>query len=322
MKSYPILACTPKFLPPELELEGAQRAIAHNPTNAPRTEGLPGGVLSPTHMAMLTQKYWGSKGVNLTVQFLDSASAALRARILSHANAWGQRGNIAFHETQSQGQVRITFGAGGYWSYLGTDILSIPANQQTMNLQGFSMNTPDSEFYRVVRHEFGHTLGAPHEHLRRQLVSLLDAQKTIAYFGRTQGWDAQTVREQVLMPLEDADLTATPEADQISIMCYQISGECTKDGKPIPGGLDIDPIDQQFVAKVYPKQGGPGPVEPPSPPGPSQPLYTLTFNQPVRQGQQIRYPSPTAVPSGSKLMVFPPAQAAEAEDVPMFEELE
>jgi len=55
----------------------------------------------------------------------------------------------------------------GYWSYLGTDILHIPKNRPTMCLENFSMDTLESEYKRVVRHETGHTLGFPHEHMRR-----------------------------------------------------------------------------------------------------------------------------------------------------------
>ena len=40
-----------------------------------------------------------------------------------------------------------------------------------------------------------------------------------------------------------------------SIMCYQIPGSITKDGKPIVGGLDIDPIDFAFAGSIYPKAG-------------------------------------------------------------------
>ena len=50
----------------------------------------------------------------------------------------------------------------GYWSYLGTDVLQIPAGEPTLNLDSFTMNTPDSEVYPVVRHDTGHTLGFPH----------------------------------------------------------------------------------------------------------------------------------------------------------------
>ena len=42
-------------------------------------------------------------------------------------------------------------------------------------------------------------------------------------------------------------------ADPKSIMCYQLPGEITKDGKPIVGGLDIDASDYTFAATIYPK---------------------------------------------------------------------
>jgi hypothetical protein len=72
-----------------------------------------------------------------------------------------------------------------------------------MNLQDFSMNTPESEYHRVVRHETGHTLGFPHEHLRKELVARIDPHKVYAYFLATQGWDRATVDAQVLTPLDD-----------------------------------------------------------------------------------------------------------------------
>jgi len=116
------------------------------------------------------------------------------------------------------------------------------------------MGTPESEFHRVVRHETGHTLGFPHEHMRRQLVKLIDAKKAIAYFKATQGWSAIEVRQQVLTPIEESSLWGTAHADPKSIMCYQIPGAITKDGQPIVGGLDIDALDYTFAAKVYPKR--------------------------------------------------------------------
>lgn len=80
------------------------------------------------------------------------------------------------------GDVRISLAGSGYWSYLGTDILHIPSNQPTMNLQDFSMSTPESEYKRVVRHETGHTLGFPHEHLRKEIVDNIDRNKAYNYF--------------------------------------------------------------------------------------------------------------------------------------------
>ena len=54
------------------------------------------------------------------------------ARIVQHMNAWTRTGCIEFVQTNGVGDVRISFGSGGYWSYLGTDIRLIPQNRQTM----------------------------------------------------------------------------------------------------------------------------------------------------------------------------------------------
>ncbi len=187
--------------------------------------------------------------------FLDNPGADLRKRILSHMNSWSKSAYVEFTETSTDSQVRIARTPGeGYYSYLGTDVLLIRPNDQTMNLDSFTMDTDDSEFYRVVRHETGHTLGFPHEHMRRELVERLDRAKTIESFRRQYAWPESMTVAQVLTPLEDAQLMATAHADELSIMCYQIPGEITKDGQPILGGLDIDPSDYDFAAKLYPKR--------------------------------------------------------------------
>ena len=132
--------------------------------------------------------------------------------------------------------MRISFTGSGYWSYLGTDIALIPKNRPTMNLQQFTMNTPESEYKRVVRHETGHTLGFPHEHMRAALVARIDPKKAYPYFLATQGWNKAMVDAQVLTPLDPSTIKATKE-DQTSIMCYQLPASITKDGKPIIGGV-------------------------------------------------------------------------------------
>jgi len=153
--------------------------------------------------------------------------------------------------------VRIARTVGdGYWSYLGTDILSIQADAPTMNLESFTMTTPESEFHRVVRHETAITMGFPHEHMRRELVAKIDPERAIRYFKDTQGWSREEVEQQVLTPIEESSLLGTAHADPKSIMCYQIPGIITKDGKPIIGGLDIDKSDYAFVGKIYPKPHG------------------------------------------------------------------
>jgi hypothetical protein len=253
------LGCTVKSLPSRLLQESANVAVRANPANGlviGRLTDFAAGVPSdPQRLAILIAKYWGPTPRRLTVSFMDNPGTDLRNRIISHLNAWTRTGCIEFVWTRGTGQVRISRGPGGYYSYLGTDILLIPRNRQTMNLQGFTMNTPESEFKRVIRHEAGHTLGFPHEHMRRQLIARLDPERTYEYFLRTQGWDRPTVDYQVLTPLEERSIRGTPTADQDSIMCYHLPAEITRDGRPIRGGRDINQSDYSFCGRMYPRAG-------------------------------------------------------------------
>ena len=258
----PTLFCIPKSLPPHLHETARRRAIEINPANAAqprivlRASGRAG---ARARIAMVVGRRWPTRGVRLTVSFLDNPSADLRKRILLHMNAWSKTANVHFTQVKSGGQVRISRVSSppddsGYWSYIGTDIEHIPMHKATMNLEAFTMSTPESEYHRVVRHETGHTLGFEHEHMRAQLVKRIDPKKAYAYFRKYDGWSKSEVDDQVLTPLDEKTLLATANADVHSIMCYQLPGSIMKDGKAIAGGLDIDKKDFAFAASMYPKK--------------------------------------------------------------------
>jgi hypothetical protein len=254
-----IILCRMRSLPLERLEEASRRAIEMNPANASvsRQMFLPSRRGGPRRLAVVKGKKWPRTGVKLSVSFLDNASVPLRKRIIAHMNAWSASANVSFAETQGVGEVRISRldegDDAGYWSYVGTDILSADADQPTMNLDGFTMKVSEGEFRRVVRHETGHTLGFEHEHLRSDIVAKIVREKAFKYFKRTEKWTRKEVLEQVLTPLSKRSLLGTEETDPLSIMCYQLPGSIMKDRKPIVGGDDINERDFAFAAMVYPK---------------------------------------------------------------------
>jgi predicted ATPase len=259
----PIIVCKPKSLPLLKLAAAAQRAIEINPANATEQRRI---VRTPVgrrggqrRLADVVGRRWASSGVRLSVSFMDSPPRELRVRILQHMNAWGKSANVRFSETQDTGEVRIARldspeQLAGYWSYIGTEILEVPEDEPTLNLEGFTVRTSDAEFRRAVRHEAGHTLGFEHEHMRTELVKKIDRAKAIAFFDEVHGWTPEEVEEQVLTPLRTTSIMGTAETGPHSIMCYHIPAAITKDGKAIVTGKDISPNDFAFAASLYPKQ--------------------------------------------------------------------
>jgi hypothetical protein len=266
---FDVPGCSIRTLPDRLQVDGAGLAGAVNPVNLPPSLSLVAAGIpdSPMSLTVMVSKYFGPAQRTLTVSFMETTPKALRDRIIAHMNAWTGCCGVSFRYTAGTGQVRISRAGSGYWSYLGTDVLLIPSTQPTMNLQAFSMATPESEYKRVVRHETGHTLGFPHEHMRQELVDRIDPQKAYTYFLATDGWNQAQVDAQVLKPLSQSSIFGTA-ADQSSIMCYQLPAQIMKDAKPIVGGLDINATDCAFARSIYPKAAAkpkPKPAQAPKP---------------------------------------------------------
>src|SRR5687768_7300315 len=96
------VSCMLKALPRDLQITAAQTAVTINPMNSPfaGVQAAPGSreVMGPLHIALLTQKKWGSKPRKLSVGFMESTPTDLRRRIVSHLNAWAKTSCVEFAE--------------------------------------------------------------------------------------------------------------------------------------------------------------------------------------------------------------------------------
>lgn len=260
--------CTTRRLPPQLDLGAAWSAAVARPENAPglveMAYGLPhDSVLPPESITFLKSKFWPN-GSRLRVAF-SGGSAAVNAKVLQYASLWSKYANIDFVDVgpADAWDILVGYSQPGYWSLIGTD--SPYARRQggpSLNLQGFdSGRVPESEWSRVVCHEFGHALGAMHEQMRPEVTARLDADACYAYFARTQGWDRAMVDAQILTPLDIGTTVFSPE-DDTSIMMYAFPAEVTRDRRPIVGGDHINDLDGRTIGLVYPGRGAVHPALP------------------------------------------------------------
>ena len=251
--------CCDRILTGAEKIRAMHAAIQENSQNAP-PKPAPGvkrfGVSStaaPFKMALQTGKKWAD-GKTLGVYFMDG-SATQKSRVMAQAMKWLKFANIKFDfsATKANAQIRISFVADdGSWSYIGTDCLGIAKSKPTMNFGWLRDDTDDTEYERVVVHEFGHALGAIHEHQNPLGGIQWNLPAVYAYFsGPPNNWSKDDIDNNVVGKYSVDQLNAS-KYDPNSIMLYQFDGALIKGGKPTKFNTHLSTGDKRFIKKQYP----------------------------------------------------------------------
>lgn len=209
----------------------------------------------PFELALVGQKVW-KPGRTLRVRFLDG-DPQVQKRVQAYAMQWMEYANITFQfVTSAPSEIRISFKEEGYWSALGTDALVkeyFPLSEPTMNFEGFTMSTPESEYSRVVLHEFGHALGCIHEH--QSPSGGIQWNKEAVYRslgGPPNNWNKEQVDHNVLSRYS-ADQTQFTAFDSRSIMLYSFPKEWTLNNMQFTSNDVLSDTDKRYIATRYPK---------------------------------------------------------------------
>ncbi|KAK4163906.1 hypothetical protein QBC43DRAFT_344879 [Cladorrhinum sp. PSN259] len=245
-------------LPAELQATGDMLAVKENPANAHGVTfapSIPG--LEPPSLALPIGKMWAN-GRTLRVKILNG-STKVKGKIQQYGNQWTQFANIKLQwVTSGDAEIRVNVdNSGGSWSYVGTDNLGIAQTTHTMNFGWLTDSTDENEYSRVIVHEFGHALGAIHEH-QSPTASGIPWNKTAVYeyYLRTNGWDKAQV-DNNLFGLYASSTTQFSAFDEKSIMLYAIPPELTTNGYSVGWNTALSPTDKSFIGTAYPFQGTP-----------------------------------------------------------------
>ena len=197
-------------------------------------------------------------GTVLRVRFL-SGDPRLQARVRRAATRWLDVVNLKMEfGTDPDAQIRVDFDSAlGSWSYLGTDALTIPKGERTINLGWLDATTDAETLDRTVMHEFGHVLGLMHEH--QNPTSTLKWDRPAVYKslgGPPNHWTRQMVDEQIFKIWPPRYFPFPKVFDRASIMMFPQPAEYFRDDQAVDWNPTLSPLDLQFAAALYPGRSG------------------------------------------------------------------
>ena len=223
---------------------------------APRSAEGPGLVRARPmfpRAAVERMKLWAN-GRKLKVTFLDGL-ADVKTKVAAIAKEWEAIANVSFDfVTSDPAEIRISFAQEGFsWSTVGTDALTVPAAEATMNYGWLEPNTELREYQRVVRHECGHALGMIHEHQNPAAQGQIpwDKPKVYAYYAQ-QGWSHADVDSNIFEVYSE-ESTNHSAFDPTSIMEYAVPDSLTIGSYAIGWNTTFSQTDIDFMRRQYPK---------------------------------------------------------------------
>jgi hypothetical protein len=249
MNDRQIRMCIDRFVPDPVRSDVEADALAARPDNL-RLEPIGGGPL-PARMAVVVSALWPT-GEQLKVRFLDGEES-IKGRVEERAREWMDHANIAFEfGDDPAADIRISFQQEGSWSYLGLVAREIPRSDPTMNYGWLTPDSDDDEVSRVVLHEFGHALGAIHEHQNPDVEIPWDKEAVYAYYAR-QGW-SRTQVDRNLFEAYSREGIRNSRFDRDSIMLYAVDNALTIGDWEVGWNRILSAGDKAFMAAQYPSE--------------------------------------------------------------------
>ncbi|KAI4254623.1 MAG: hypothetical protein L6R42_007119 [Xanthoria sp. 1 TBL-2021] len=239
--------------------ESAARAAAENQRNGSLT--IPIGIdlgpmvsiVEPQSLAVLMGKFW-APGRELRISFVAGTDWQ-KDQVKKFAPLWCKHANLSMKFVPNGDcDILIDFNPSlGSWSNLGTDSGYVASQRRpSMNLGWINQDQKEENIRGVILHEFGHALGAVHEH--ESPFAQIPWNKEAVYKslgGPPNNWDKQKVDGNMFTKYGLDKVKAT-KFDIQSIMLYHYPAEWTTNGKGTPYNTDLSERDKSYIRFTYP----------------------------------------------------------------------
>ncbi|MDX0111062.1 hypothetical protein GOC07_02040 [Sinorhizobium meliloti] len=231
---------------------------------APAPEASP--EILPAKSVLDLFKVWDAGDV-LTVCFMGGAPD-VRKFFVDVSKVWDDAASVdfdfgpspIFRDCASGGKpkIRVSFAMDGNWSYVGTDALSIPPSQATLNIQApVSLSgTNRRTLGGTILHELGHALALKHEHQSAESNCENELNWDVVNAElRASGWD-QAMIDRNMRQFVSSPRLRVSSYDPKSIMHYALPAHWFVKREAsscwVRRNNDVSDTDLAAVAEAYP----------------------------------------------------------------------
>jgi hypothetical protein len=222
-------------------------AVNENPDNADSATG------TRRKRSLINYSKLWANGRTLKIAFIDGPDAEHKQRIIDAASQWLPYINLKFEFVDDlQGEIRIATRNNDNSSMLGTDALLIHPDWPTMNL---GVKPEHEDFEVIVTHEFGHALGAMHEHQHPEANIPWDKPKVYELYQNREmnPLTKEQIDRNLFEPFNTLEAIYTPY-DRKSIMHHPVANTLTLGNWEIPINRKISKKDKKLMKLLYPKR--------------------------------------------------------------------